>query len=380
MTFLRFVFKNISLFFSRYPWLTPVVIFIIWRVGLYLLTIFLAHHSIILPSNWKDEPNPPLLARWDSAWYYEIVHHGYTISTSRYSSLAFFPLYPILWKVLSFLPWWHGFIPGLIVANINAFLFTLVFYAWIVRLRGKKIALFSLLALLFFPTSFFLVSAYSESTFLLLLVLAFLSSEKKQWLLAAFIAGIASAARPVGILLWPTLFLLWLPEGIKRFRWRDFLALGFLPPIGLILFSIYLKYTVGNPLAWLAAQKDWGRTFSYPHNLILSYFKDIFLIHGELWHLHAFELSVLLFILALLPTIWHLRKSYVFFVFLNLAPLLFGNSLLSLQRLALAILPVFAACGGIMAKKPSRLFFYLLVALPLLLINLRKFIIGEWAG
>ena len=37
-------------------------------------------------------------AAWDSGWYFDIAQRGYYWSASGQSSLAFFPLYPMLMR------------------------------------------------------------------------------------------------------------------------------------------------------------------------------------------------------------------------------------------------------------------------------------------
>ena len=40
-------------------------------------------------------------ARWDGRWYVEIAEHGYTYDPNAQSSVAFFPLYPALMRLLT---------------------------------------------------------------------------------------------------------------------------------------------------------------------------------------------------------------------------------------------------------------------------------------
>ena len=40
-------------------------------------------------------------ARWDSRWYVEIAQHGYSYHPNEQSSVAFFPLYSVLMRLLS---------------------------------------------------------------------------------------------------------------------------------------------------------------------------------------------------------------------------------------------------------------------------------------
>jgi hypothetical protein len=116
-----------------------------------------------------------------------------------------------------------------------------------------------LLALALFPPTLFMRMAYSESTFLLLTVLAMFGMERnwRVWHIAA-IVGLATATRLTGIALLPPLALYaWNRSGSAR---RTAAALAVAVPLalsGLAAFVLYQQWAFGEPWAFVKTQDFW---------------------------------------------------------------------------------------------------------------------------
>jgi hypothetical protein len=101
---------------------------------------------------------------------------------------------------------------------------------------------------------------YSESTFLLICLLFLLGTQRGWPLLGvAFLAGLASASRPVGVgLLLPLLLYAWhRSPSCRAFLGRAALAI----PVGcwgLLAYAAYLKANFSDPLAFARTQQHWG--------------------------------------------------------------------------------------------------------------------------
>jgi Mannosyltransferase (PIG-V) len=217
------------------------------------------------------------LSKWDALHYMAISLDGYTGSEPGLPSderrAAFFPLYPGLVRVLS------GFAasPGLVVivayaVSLACFLAALTLLHRLVTIElGVRFARPTLMLLAFFPTAFFFGIPYTESLFLLLAVAAFLAARTGRWAVAGVVVALASATRAPGLLLLVPVLLLYLygpradrepaPGGGLRPRHRigpevAWLALA---PLGLVAFSAYLHFALGDALAWQSAQELFGR-------------------------------------------------------------------------------------------------------------------------
>src|SRR5262245_43823168 len=243
----------------------PLVVFAITRGGLFLL----AYLSLaVLPLNtdpgvatpggvpWRGFPENLWLdgwTRWDAGWYGHIATHGYVDQAVRpggQRNLAFYPLYPLVMRLISFL----GVSPlaaGILASNV-AFLAALVVLHRMARARfGADVAGRCVALLAVFPFSFYFSAVYSEGLFLLLAVGSLYLAERGRWAAASFCALLCGAARAPGVALAPALALLYLDRirfDIRKVR-PDVLWLG-LSVLGPFLFYAYLAVQFGDP--WLA--------------------------------------------------------------------------------------------------------------------------------
>ncbi len=371
------IFKNnILVLYNKYWWLIPLTIFLIWRIVLELIGqyFYWSNISDLKLINYSQN----IWWRWDSDWYNSIATHGYNLRTELQSNVTFFPLYPLLWKITNTLTCLSNYTSALLVSNTLALGSFVVFYRWLSIVWGNSIARRGLIALAIFPTSFFLISVYSESTLLFLVGSLFLLSEKGKWKLAAVSALLASAARPVGIFLWPILFWLWFYK-TKNTSDRskfDLYSILILPPLGMILFSLFFWYKFDDPILWLHGQQNYGRNFVLPPHLIYAYLVDI-VSRGEFWIRHLFEMAALLFVVSCLPKLKKLHPVYAFLAVLNLLPSLFSNTLTSIQRFTLMIVPVFVIVA---MQRKSIYILYLFISFSILILSLYEFINFNWAG
>jgi hypothetical protein len=198
------------------------------------------------------------LARWDSVWYLGIAHSGYDGASS-----AFFPLYPLLLRVL--VP--TGSPAALLVAGYVVSLASL-FGALVLmhrlaalELGSERLGRLSVLLLAVFPGALWFGAPYSESLFLLLSVGTFYAARTGRWWVAGVLAALASASRSAGIVLVVPLLVLWLRSRPRRARDLGWIALA---PLGLACYSIYLAAAVGDGFAYLHLQDVWFRSFAGP--------------------------------------------------------------------------------------------------------------------
>lgn len=207
-----------------------------------------------------------LWAHWDGEHYVRLASNGYLEPPNNVSP-AFFPLYPLL--IRSFAEMFGGPVSAgalsLWGVLISLAVLPLAFY-FVYRITedgwGTRAAQGGVLTLAFFPTSFFLNAAYTESLFLLLSAGAVWAARvRRDLLLAALFAGLATATRNVGVFLFLPLALEWLRNAGEH-RWRGlYLALA---PSGLVAYMGYLWYRFGDPVLFYTDQADWGREATGP--------------------------------------------------------------------------------------------------------------------
>ncbi len=374
---MRNLWIKICRLYHNHWWLGPLTIFLLWRLGLEIIGRTTLAFTAPVLNPWPADPNPPLWARWDSGWYSSILTYGYQLREKAMSNVTFFPLYPLLWKIIWLMTKLPRLVAGVLASNLAALGFCLIFFRWVQEQWNTNTAQRALVAILIFPASFFLIAAYSESTFILLVALAFLLAYRKQWLGASIAAALASAARPVGIMLWPTLLVWAVLEEAPLKNWRQFMPITVLPPLGLAAFSYYLWLHLGQPLAWLHGQAEAGRQLASPFPLLLAYTQNI-ILRSQLWARHLGETASLIFAVVVLPKAWRLKVAYGVFVVLSLLPPLLTNTLASLPRFTLMLLPLFVA----VAQTKNRWLYlsYVVIATPLLIFNLSQYVTWQYAG
>jgi hypothetical protein len=218
-------------------------------------------------------------SHWDGEHYIALAMVGY-LQPPENVSPAFFPLYPLLVRFSAEL-FGGPILPGAlgvwgVLVSLLALPFALYFVYRIVEDGwGTGTARGAVLALAFFPTSFFLHAVYTEALFLALSAGSLWALRvRKDLLLACLLAALATATRNVGLFLLAPLAYEWL-RNAREYRWRvAYLALA---PSGLLLYAAYLWSRFGDPLLFYTDQQKWGREATGP----LQTFRNILQTSAE---------------------------------------------------------------------------------------------------
>ncbi|HLJ81126.1 MAG TPA: hypothetical protein VKT52_06565 [Ktedonobacterales bacterium] len=229
----------------------------------------------------------------DVTWYLSVAAGGYAPDVTR---TAFFPFYPILVAIVTFLIGGaaHRLAAAMIVSNLSA----LAAFFGIGLLAAHEdngdtgAARPAILMLAAYPLAFFMVAGYAEATLVALCVFALYFARRGQWRWAALCGFLAGLTRPTAIIL--ILPLLWefgrqrgiwqsirqTLEARKAKRWAALpkqLAprmLGVLGewalvvvavPAGIGLYALYLWRQFGHPFTFVTLQTTvWQRQLVPP--------------------------------------------------------------------------------------------------------------------
>ncbi len=225
------------------------------------------------PQPWPLPAGPLFLTmwvRWDSQWFLEIAQRGYWLRDGLPVPQAFFPLYPLLIRVLTPLCGGRPYLAGLLVANTAFVLGLAAFYRLAAERWGSRVAARAACYTVLFPAGFYLSAVYSEGLFFGLAVGAFFFAARRRWAAAGLCGMGAALTRGEGVLLFPA--LLWEWASARRGRGAGTAARAgwvgaawlCLVPLGLGLYMAYNGLTVGNPLAHVDAEHRWGRALHPP--------------------------------------------------------------------------------------------------------------------
>jgi Mannosyltransferase (PIG-V) len=290
--------------------------------------------------------------RWDAGWFERIAREGYDPSDA---SAAFFPGYPLAIRAITIaLP--LGETGAATLVSNGAFLAALiVLFALTTFEFSVSMAKRTVLLLACFPASFFFLSPYSESLFLLASLLCFWWARRGRWRAAAAAGFLAAATRSVGVLLVPALLVeAW---NIKRTDRRPALAASLAPLAAPLVYAVYWLVHAGDALQPLHAQDAWFRTFELPvvtlGNALWLGVSGITDPRGIYWTADVLLTAVVLIPLALR---WKgLAPPYLMYVLLSLLVILSyplpERPLLSAPRFWIVLFPAFWAMAALFAGR-----------------------------
>ncbi len=298
-------------------------------------------------------------AAWDSAWYLDIAQRGYTFRADAPSSVAFFPLYPLLIRVGAFLfggsP--QAFWLSAIALSYASFVIALVLLHRLTErcFGSRDAARRAVLSIAVFPFSFPFTRIYTESLFLLVSVGAIFSAVAGRWRLAGACGALATVTRPNGIVLLVPLAIMALQA---PWAWRPLLGRVFALlalPAALLWYCAFVYALSGDPLAWLNAQAHWGYSIgNAPWASVQSALESVetqglyrYLVssHGALY---AFSHAAIgLAVVALTPSVFRrLGPAMGCYVAIGILIPFSGNALEGIGRYASTLFPVFVYLGG----------------------------------
>lgn len=381
------------------------LLFIVYRVALFVLG-YLA--SFVLNYDPSFPYSGDILAsfdlpRWLYSWgnfdgvhYITLVRGGY--SAAAYIQ-AFFPLFPILIYLTTFLVN-NILLAGLLLSNALFLLLLIIFFTFIQQQFNRKMAWTAIVALLLFPTAFFFGALYTESLFLSLVLLAFMTAYKKKFLISALCIALASSTKVVGIILVPAIMvdvvfahlsspysLAVILKAIKD-NFTSLLTLS-LGSVGLFAYMYYLQINYNDPLYFFHVQSEFGgvrqeELISYPQVLYRSLRILMTVDPTAIRYLsYVQEFCVGLFgLLALLYAgkIKSVKAGYVLFSLAAfIVPTLTGT-FSSMPRYALISFPIFIVISHLAHKYKKFAVIWFALSTLLLIFNTILFVQGYWVA
>lgn len=164
--------------------------FLGWR----LILLFVTFYGLNLLPSINDIDYFMRWANWDGGHFRGIAENGYL----NPFQVAFFPLYPILIKVVMFFGL-NSFWAGFFISQISTLIALFYFYKLLLLDYDLNTVHKGIFVLLAFPTSFYLGTVYSEGLFLALVTSSFYYARKNNWILAAGLASLSAITRLVGL-------------------------------------------------------------------------------------------------------------------------------------------------------------------------------------
>lgn len=245
------------------------------RFQLVLVGQLLLLVGVIMLLGLAPRPFPTGLVRWDAEWYDSIRAHGYFFRPDAKSSVAFFPLFPLLWRLSGL-----GAI-GICLLNLGLAAAGLYTLGRGLRLRPAALMLFAAL-----PSSMFLYLPYTEALFFVftsLVLVALARWPQRLGLLALLLFGTA-LTRVSAFFFLPALGFMevlgWLREpSTWPWRLRRLLVYGLAVGAGLVTVLVYQWQRTGVWFAFNKAEEQWHHHLQVPHLPFISTTEN----DGALW-------------------------------------------------------------------------------------------------
>ncbi|MGH2662040.1 MAG: mannosyltransferase family protein [Actinomycetota bacterium] len=340
-------------------------VFLGLRIGLSLLALagvaLLPGLDPVDVPGWPAHPTTPgwhnLVTSWerfDALWFLRIATAGYVDGDG---SAAFFPLYPLTIRAVSPLMGGHPLAAAFLVSNASALGAMVALYFLTASEFDETVARRTVLYLAVFPTSFFLLAPYSESLFLVLVLVSLWAARRSRWWLAGAAAALAATTRNLGVLLVLPLVVEAVHQSRERRRSPVMpLVASVGAMVGLAAYLGYWEVVSGDALAPIHQQATWLREFSFPWVSVLRATDVAFAFVGVYpggYHL----MDWLLVTPALVAAVWvalRTRPLYGVYTWAGLlAPLSFifePRPYMSLPRFLLPLFPILWA-GAVWAGR-----------------------------
>ncbi len=399
----------------------PLRLWLAFRVALFILPVFAGflipfseHNPLPLryePANIWFERLVRSWTRWDSGFYTHIANEGYAASyDSGDAHIAFFPLYPHLIRALSVIFTFNHVnrdvfnIAGIFISSV-ATLFLFVGLYRLARLDYEpEISRRTVLYLMVFPMSFFLLAVYTEALFMALAVWAFWAARTKHWWLAGLLAALGVLTKNQGVLLVAALgfeYLWQIRFNPRKLNWQ---ILSFVLPVLAQAGWMYVNIlTYGDGFHYVqSAQRIFARFFAWPTFTMKEATKKFFEerspgatlpinynpgydLDSMLWD---YPITLFFFGLGLVALYFVLRKrfqvSYLIFLILCCVQPLFSPNkislLASMPRYLMIIFPAYILLALIARRWLWLHYLYLSLGFPLLGLFLARYVLNYWVA
>ena len=223
-----------------------------------------------------------VLCNYDCAWYEHTARAGYDLAPhgdiyANVANWAFFPLYPLLLAVVSAIApsggmSWAGILLSTACFTGFATLGGLYLQQGVAAQASPRLpvplAWLGLVSL--WPGDLYFAFPYSEALYALLMTASLLALSRARVLHSALASAALTATRPPGVLMVPVIIAdrlryLWEHARAGTLRQHPVTVLSHvllpvaLAPLGLFAFMAYLRWHMGDGLAFIHVQSTWNR-------------------------------------------------------------------------------------------------------------------------
>jgi len=340
--------QKIKDWYGKIPYSLKVAILIAFVAKLAVFSIgYAAAYTTTLASGGSTAPLQLVMnqfSKWDSPHYMFIAENGYVNQGDPANFIVFFPLYPLLVRLITF-DFATVTLSGLIISNVSSIV-AVIYLFKLARLdHNDSVAKKAVLYFSVFPTAYFLSAVYSEGLFLALVIASLYYARSSNWALAGFLGFLASLTRIAGLLLLPVLALEYFHQKEWKIKAANLKVLwASLPAFGFLTYLIINFQVTGNfftfmeiervhwyqaldPFGGLSGALGWFGINTFPDSITLGYAQVAFAVFGLLIVLAGHKAK--------------LRPSYQIYLLLTWMLSISTGLWISVPRYVLTMFPTF---------------------------------------
>lgn len=351
------------------------------KFALFAIAIVWNHGGI---QNW-----PELWSHWDSTAYKTIATSGYARSALAMDYWAFLvhfmPLYPLSLAIMAKLTGLSLTSSGIFVSFVAIIGASIMLYKLVLlETKQARTAWLAVLFLNLYPLSYFTVSVYGESLFLLMTIASFYLMRKERYALAGAAAALAILTRFVGVVFIPVYGLMYLRAAQKKgFKTPELFAILY-ALLGIVAYLLINKYYYGSYTYFLSEQVSFNATKHtiFPFIETMSDFMMIFRtpsIHDTVFMFTRGWNAIFTIIASVFVLLGVRRMRWEYTAFAAGSILMFASLSwgISNARYSLAVFPIFISLATL--KNAYVKYGLLFVSAIGLIYFTRIFTSGAWA-
>jgi Gpi18-like mannosyltransferase len=327
-----------------------------------LLVLFLRLHHTGLEKG---------LTAWDGRWYKLIAANGYQYHFAykhhvlQYSSIAFFPGYPMLMAAVHAVTGLSVGSAGILISWVAAPVAAAGIYAALRQFVAENVALCAVALWGVLPIAYIEVLAYTESTYTAFAAWGIYALVRKRWLTAGLLAGLAGLTHSTAVVLIGVVGLAALVELWQR-RGDGFAALWrpaaacLLAPAGILGFFLFLWEHTGIADAWFKSEKagTWDASFDFGHQTFSVLWHQVSeqQNYGKSTPAYLVATAVIVPLAVSVVALWRRRVlswQVLVWVTLSLASTVLTSGIYSSKaRFLLPLFPLLLPAAGVLSRAP----------------------------
>lgn len=261
---------------------------------------------------------------WDAWHYIDIIENGYVTTGEAQLFIVFFPFYPMICRCLTLMTGIPATTAALVVSNAALVGCGAVMYRLAEIDGGPTLGRRAMLLLMLCPMTYFYSISYTESTFLLMTLLAVLFARRRRFGLAVLFGALASSARLIGLATAIPIFWEMLRDCRERrgdaqtpvtageyARWIAVSVLKVLPvSLGFLGYLSLNWHLFGNATQFMVFQREhWNNGFGHLGNTFQYCLYNSVYYDDYLYQLGIWRPQVLLLLVIPLLVLWRRKRQ-----------------------------------------------------------------------